>query len=45
MAQALAVPGTPSFALVRPPASPQLLTIPSLEPADFAASLESELGT
>jgi len=42
-ASTLGVPGTPSFALARPPATPQLLTIPSLEPADFAASLESDL--
>jgi predicted DsbA family dithiol-disulfide isomerase len=44
-ATTLGVPGTPSFALVRPPEGPRLLTIPSLEPADFAATLESELGT
>ena len=44
-ASALRVPGTPSFALVRPPAGPRLLTIPSLAPADFAASLASNLGT
>ena len=42
-ASTLGVPGTPSFALARSPATPQLLTIPSLEPADFAASLESDL--
>jgi len=42
-ASTLGIPGTPSFALARPPATPQLLTIPSLEPADFAASLESDL--
>ena len=42
-ASTLGVPGTPGFALARPPATPQLLTIPSLEPADFAASLESDL--
>jgi protein-disulfide isomerase len=36
---------TPRFVLLRPPASPQLLQVTSLEPAAFTATLSAALGT
>jgi len=44
LASQLGVRGTPTFALVRPPANPQPLEVGSLLPGDFTATLSAALG-